>query len=233
MQQTQLRDQYLKTIVRSGLLQGVPANSYKSVFRDLGIMIKEYTEGEVIFSEEEEIKRLAVVHKGSVKGEKFYLEGDVHLMHIYQEGEIFAIEAATSRTQTAPLTYIANDKTVVLLVSLIRMENSPHAKELMKGMMNLLADDNIKKLYKIETLAKRGLRERIMVHLKIMRRKAGAETFSIHMNREQFAQYLCVNRSALSYELNEMKREGLIDFKKDTFRLIEKVSKNVGEPTIK
>ena len=61
-QQMQLRDQYLKTIIQSGLLQSVPANGYKTAFRDLGNMIKEFNEGEIIFSEEEEMKRLAVIH---------------------------------------------------------------------------------------------------------------------------------------------------------------------------
>ena len=146
----------------------------------------------------------------------------MHLMHMYRHGEIFGIEAATSRKRSSPMTYIANEDTTILLASLVRMENSIHAKALIKSLMHLLADDNIKKLYKIETLAKRGLRERIMVHLRIMERKAGAQSFSIHMKREQFAQYLCVNRSALSYELNEMKREGLIDFKKDVFKILKK-----------
>ena len=41
------------------------------------------------------------------------------------------------------------------------------------------------------------------------------------MSREQLAQYLCVNRSALSNELSKMKREGLIDFHKDQFTLLK------------
>ena len=39
------------------------------------------------------------------------------------------------------------------------------------------------------------------------------------MSREQLARYLCVNRTALSYELNQMKRDGLIDFRGKTFRI--------------
>lgn len=64
-----------------------------------------------------------------------------------------------------------------------------------------------------------------MTYLRIMGRKSGSDTFSIHMDREQFAQYLCVNWSALSYELNQMKRDGLIEFKKDEFKLLEKFYK--------
>ena len=41
------------------------------------------------------------------------------------------------------------------------------------------------------------------------------------MGREQLAQFLCVNRSALSNELNKMKREGIIDFRKNEFRILK------------
>ena len=69
-------------------------------------------------------------------------------------------------------------------------------------------------------ISKHGLRDRIMAHLLIMQRKRDAEVFDIRMSQEQLAQYLCVNRSALSYELNKMKKEGLIDFKKSKFKIL-------------
>ena len=58
------------------------------------------------------------------------------------------------------------------------------------------------------------------MYLEILRRKAGSDIVSVRMSREQMAQYLCVNRSALSNELNKMKREKIIDFEKDKFRIL-------------
>lgn len=83
-----------------------------------------------------------------------------------------------------------------------------------------MASDNIRKMHKIEILAERGLRNRILMYLEILHRKSGTDTVSVKMSREQLAQYLCVNRSALSNELNKMKREKIIDFERDQFRFL-------------
>ena len=219
---TLIDEEYMKTIEQSGILREIPWNRHEFAARDMKIKVKQYAEEEIIFSEEEEIKGLAILHCGTVRGEKFHLEGDVDLMYMYQRGEIFGAEATVSRLRTSPLTYIANEETTVLTADFTDVLASDYSMQLMLALLHILADDNIKKLYKIETLSKRGLRERIMTYLRIISKKASSDTFSVHMDREQFAQYLCVNRSALSYELNQMKRDGLIDFKKDEFKILEK-----------
>ena len=73
---------------------------------------------------------------------------------------------------------------------------------------------------KIEILVEKGLRKRIMLYFGVLSRKSGSDEFSVKMSREQLAQYLGVNRSALSSELNDMKREGIIDFEKERFRFL-------------
>ena len=87
--------------------------------------------------------------------------------------------------------------------------------------MQRLADESIRKMHKIEILAERGLRDRIIMYLDILRKKSGTNVVHVNMGREQLAQFLCVNRSALSNELNKMKREGLIDFRKNEFRILK------------
>ena len=87
-------------------------------------------------------------------------------------------------------------------------------------LMQKLAGDSIKKTRKIEILGERGLRNRIMIYLDVLRKKEGSSVVTVKMNREQFAQYLCVSRSALSNELNKMKREKIIDFNKERFEIL-------------
>ncbi len=55
--------------------------------------------------------------------------------------------------------------------------------------MQQLANDNIRKMHKIEILAEKGLRKRVLMYLDILRRKAGSDTVSVRMSREQMAQY--------------------------------------------
>ena len=64
-----------------------------------------------------------------------------------------------------------------------------------------------------------SLRGRIAMYL--LDCSGGAATFCLGLSRENMADYLCVNRSALSRELGRMKRDGLIDFYRDTFRILD------------
>ena len=59
-----------------------------------------------------------------------------------------------------------------------------------------------------------------MTYLNIIREKRGTDTFDIYMNQSQFAQFLCVNRSVLSSELNWLREEGLIDYDKTCYTIL-------------
>lgn len=220
--QQRLEREHIETIRRCGLLEGVKEADYETVLESLQARLYGVREEEMIFLEGEEVTDLAILHSGTVRGEKFHLEGNVDLLYMYKRGEIFGAEATVSRLKTSPLTYIANETAELILIDFAGAMRQSCREGIMTALMHILADDNIKKLYKIETLSKRGMRDRIMTYLKIIEKKAGKEVFSLHMDRNQLAQYLCVNRSALSCELNRMKREGLIWFQKDRFKILEK-----------
>ena len=78
----------------------------------------------------------------------------------------------------------------------------------------------MKKDYRLAILSHKGLRERLMTYLTMQAAKRGTATFSIPFDREALASFLCVNRSALSHEIAAMRKEGIIDCKKNTFTLI-------------
>ena len=51
--------------------------------------------------------------------------------------------------------------------------------------------------------------------------RQGSRRFEIPYNRQQLADYLSLDRSALSRELGNMKRDGLLDYRKNYFVLKE------------
>lgn len=68
-------------------------------------------------------------------------------------------------------------------------------------------------------MSQRSTRQKLMAYLSHEARKRGKDTFSIEFNRQQLADFLSVDRSAMSAELGRMKRDGLIDYNKETFTL--------------
>ena len=130
------------------------------------------------------------------------------------------MEFTISKTKKSANDYISNGDSSIVFVSNNTIRKSDYASDIETSLTYRLADDNIKMAKKIEILVERGLRERILTYLNILTSKSGSNSVSVRMNREQLAQFLCVNRSALSNELNKMKKEGIIDFKKDKFTIL-------------
>ena len=214
--------QYLETIIDSGLFSELKKSDYMDAFEQLKITGRNYNPGETIFFEGDLIDKFCIVQKGSVRSEKTYLNGEVHIIDIFDEGSVFGLAVATSRKRVTAIDFISNEETTVVFVPMHSIRKNKFAGELQEALTYMLADSNIKMSNKIEILAERGLRDRILVYLHVLQAKSGTDTVTIRMSREQLAQFLCVNRSALSNELSKMKKEGLIDFKGSRFTLLEK-----------
>ncbi|MCQ2566826.1 MAG: helix-turn-helix domain-containing protein [Mogibacterium sp.] len=115
--------------------------------------------------------------------------------------------------------YFANENCSVVFISLESILNSPFRDELLTVLIHTLTMFNIKMERKIDMLAEKSLRDKILMYLNLMSERNRSKEFNTRMTQEQFAQFLCVNRSALSNELSKMKKDGIIDFKKDHFIL--------------
>jgi CRP-like cAMP-binding protein len=71
---------------------------------------------------------------------------------------------------------------------------------------------------KVEILSKRTIRKKLIQFFEAQR---GFESkFTLPYNREEMARYLCVDRSALSYELSKMRDEGLIRYRRNEFEIL-------------
>lgn len=214
-----MNENYLKSIAKSGLFKYLRKEDYDTAWRELNMAPRKYDAGQIIYAQDDTIKRAAIVHYGLIIGERLHPEGSSSLAYYYSDGEVVAFEGAFSGGKTSPLQLTAEGDTCVIFFDVQKIFSCSNNNLLLKGLMEIMANDDIKKLYRIEILSKKGLRERIMTHFRLMAAKNDGRSFTIQMSREQLAAYLCVNRSSLSYQLNEMKREGIIDFKGRRFTI--------------
>ena len=75
--------------------------------------------------------------------------------------------------------------------------------------------------HRIFCTSPKTIRERVLIYLSSQSGKAGSLTFQIPFDRQQLADYLNLDRSALSKELGKMKKDGLLDYHKNTFTLLQ------------
>lgn len=73
----------------------------------------------------------------------------------------------------------------------------------------------------IEILSQRTIRSKVTRFLQTCVRKYGGTEFSVPFTRDELAVYLAVDRASLSRSLSEMKEQGVIDFRKNHFRVLD------------
>ncbi len=211
--------QYLEFIINSGLLSEVKKTDYINAFEQLKITSKTYPKDAPIFLRGDLIDKLCYVAKGSVRREITYTNGDIHIISLYEQNTMFGLDVALSKTTKAPVDFISNEDTTVVFVSVKSIQQSDYALEMYKTLTYNLSDESIRMSHKIEMLSQHSLRSRILMYLNVIKNKSDDNVVYTRMNREQLAEYLCVNRSALSNELHKMKREGIIDVDGQKFTL--------------
>jgi len=212
-------------IKNSRLFKDLSSNDFDCVHEVLAPVIKKYDKEEVIIAQGDVVDKIGIVLSGDILQTKIHHDGSSQIIDLFQKGEIVGTESAFSTFTTSPCFLIANSGCSVAFLSCREMLDSEDISGICKetvweNIANLLSDENIRKMYKINILSKRGLRERILTFLEILTRKRNSTVVDIGMNQGQFAQYLEVNRSSLSKELNCMRKEGLIDYKRNVYTLI-------------
>ena len=208
------------------LFKKISGEDFTKIWSIIPPVIKTYNRNEIITMQCEEVRNLGILKEGSVVAAKYHYDGSTQLLKLLQPPDILGLESVSSSFCTSPCTLTAGEYCSVVFFSYDRLINSEGLsseteKTLMQNIVNILSDENIRSMYKIDVLSKRTLRERITTHLSIISEKRNSRSFDIGMNQEQFAQYLCVNRSVLSNELNKMRKEGLIDFHKSFFTIYD------------
>ncbi len=98
----------------------------------------------------------------------------------------------------------------------------PFHSKLIENLMAILARKNILLGSKIRHLSRRSTRDKLLSYLSEQAREAGSGSFSIPFNRQDLADYLCVDRSAMSAELSRLKAEGVLDYDKNRFTLMRR-----------
>ena len=179
----------------------------------------------MIIEENSIVKEIGIILKGNVCMSKFTIDGKEILMQKLIPYYLVGAEIACTRRQDSPYTiYSTNDSDIYWFSAEKVMENGYLDDDIrvimLRNIMYFIADENIRKYYKIESITIKGVRERIVLYLGLQQKKSGVDKFYIKFNREELANFLGINRSVLSHELKLMEKEGMIIFKKNYFEII-------------
>lgn len=203
------------------LFRGLSDEELERLCKEVQPSVQYYEKGKELVHQNDVSDVFALIVNGCIHGKQYNTDGTLHIVSVHTEGDLVNLEAAVSKSRVAPISLEASEDSQLILFSDDMMRRSTYSPQVAQNLVELLADDNIRKAYKIEVLTTIGLRNKILKYLSILSSKANGPTVRIRMNQSQLAEYLFVNRSNLSKELNNMKREGIIDIHGDRYTLLK------------
>ena len=217
----ELTPQDLHTIASCPLFRDI---DLPLLLRHLSSFCTTLDEGAFLVRESEPVTRLFVVLEGimhaschSYSGQEFLYQ---QLLPSYMAGG----EVVCTRRKTCPYSIYA--KTPCRLWSFdwadVENERLPHElhARLMQNMLGFVANQNMHKYVKIEALSQKSARAKILKYLVGQSLRSQSASFTITMDREAMANFLCLNRSVLSHELKKMEADGILTFHKNRFTLL-------------
>jgi CRP-like cAMP-binding protein len=177
--------------------------------------------------ENDEISAMGIVISGAVHLVRDDFWGNRTIIARIAAGEIFAESFACGKTGRLPLSAIAVEKTEALFIhaqkiSALCASACPFHTRILNNMIQELAGKNVTLINKIEHITQHSTREKLISYLSAEAKVSGNSSFDIPFNREELAEFLSVDRSAMSSELGRMKTDGLLTFRKNHFTLLMK-----------
>lgn len=184
--------------------------------------IKSYQKDEFILKAGDFIFNTGIILKGeiSVISEDFW--GNKNIISTLSEGNIFAEIFSLKNNIPLNVSVVSNEDSTILFINVNEIINKTRNFIFIKNLMNIISTKTLMLNRKNELLSKRTIREKVMTFLSQQAISANNNSFKIPFSREEMADFLAVDRSALSRELSKMKKEGIIAYNKNNFTLITK-----------
>ena len=207
------------------LFSGLAEEELMTMLRSLDAHEQRFKKGSFLLEAGCSVNNLGIVLNGSVQIIKEDILGNRNILSLAMPGELFAEAFACLGAEPMTVSVIAAEDTRVLFIDYRRIIafhgiTSPFQVKLIENMMFIFARKNMLLTRKINVISQRSIREKLLHYLSEQADISGKREFRIPFDRQEMADYLCVDRSALSAALAKLRGEGLIAYQKNHFKLL-------------
>lgn len=209
---------------RTALFRGIEPPEAREMLRCLGAAERHYRRGETVLPAGEPTQRMGLVLSGRVQMELDDPWGGRSILGSAGPGAVFGEAYACVPGEPLMIQVTAAEDTAVLFLRINRvMEPCPsacaHHSRLVSNLLTLTAEKNLGLSRRMRHITPKTIRGRLVSYLSFEAARSGSLKFTIPFDRQQLADYLGVDRSAMSAELGKMQREGLLETRRSHFVL--------------
>lgn len=218
-------EQFFSVLRKCALFNGIEDDNLVEMLGCLRAKVFSFTKGEIVLAEGTPAQELGIVLSGEVQIERIDFYGNRSIMTVVRPAGLFAETFACAGVDVMPVNVTASADTEVMLINCRRITQacskscSFHSR-MIYNLMKIVAAKNLIFHEKIEVTSKRTTREKLMTYLILQAKKCGSNSFLIPFDRQALADYLEVDRSGLSAEISKLRKEGILENRKNKFTLI-------------
>lgn len=219
------REDDVHILLSSPLFHGINRSELKALLSCLKAERRTYGKGEYIFRMGDTITKFGVILSGSAHIERYDYWGDRHIISALLPGNAFGESFAAVPQTTAFVSVVTGKETSVIFLDLNKAlhmctSSCPFHARLISNIVSLLARKNLLLNKKLTYVTQHTLKDKILTYLSAESQRQHSAYFDIPYDRQQLADYLNAERSALSNELSKLKKQGVIDYQKNHFHLL-------------
>ena len=196
------------------LFRGIPEKDLPALLEGTAARRVSFQKGELLLRRGEATRRLGLVLSGTVHIVREDFWGRRSIVGLAGPGEVFA-ESYALAGEPLEVSVLAAAAGEALFLEAERL-----TERLSANLLALLAEKNLTLTGKMRHMAKPTTREKLLSYLSAQAARAGGPEFDIPLDRQQLADYLAVDRSAMSAVLGKLREEGVLEFRKNHFRLL-------------
>ena len=205
--------EYDLTILKQNpLFADIPSEKYPHVLKCLNAQIRAFPAGQIITAIGDVVEKAGIILSGKAEIISFDESGNQINMNHREAGDSFGEAASCLHTLESPLQINTLTPCTILFLGLAKlMEPSgcPYRSQMSANLAKNLMLENLFLNHKVQILAQKKLRARIKLYLQMLTPQPDG-TYRIPFSRSAWAEFLCVDRSALSRELGRLKEEGIL-----------------------
>lgn len=216
---------YIPILKNTQLFSGASDEDIEAMLGCLQARLCIYKKGEYVLREGERIERLMMLVKGELHIQRDDYWGNRSIISMVGVGEMFGEAYAAPESGPLMNDVLAVEDSAVIFLDIGKLLTvcpngcKFHAMAV-KNLFFAISEKNRKLVRKLGYMSRRTTREKLIAYLSEEAKRQNSGAFSIPFNRQQLADFLSVDRSAMSNELCKLRDEGLIEFEKNRFRLL-------------
>jgi len=217
-------EKYYNQIKNSPLFYGLNENELATILKCFNARIKNYSPSEIIVRQGELISNIYLILDGAINIEKDSYWGRRIIITQLGVTDNIALSFVASKNIESSIDAIATTNATLLVLSYSKCTSMcqnacDKHRLLINNLFQILSKENIELLRKIENISQKSIRDKLLTFLSNEAKKNKSNIFEISFNRQDLADYLNIDRSAMSFEMSKMQKEGLIKFEKNKFLL--------------